>query len=711
MQDFHGVPQNQNGVDLNYGGFIYNIEDLKISVAGLNSSEIESHRKDDHRGLISENQAQSLMDKWHEERLNSWIKIIALHHNPAPTTPENVNKGISYLGKLEQDGKLNGDDVQRFASDAVGFEGSQFLKRIAEDCKVQLILHGHHHASDQQAWTWHGQQSGMTHIMSAGSLGLIPNDLPQNQPNNLQLILLNPEKKELNSWILVYDPRVRTEGTVALGNFTSDPANPDGYQQTLSMPIDTQLSELPQLRESNGNPMDAVAKVTLDSQFKSEDEIDYENYLRSLKTKLNNYIGSPLPRFLDPKISVSTFDLHLKKDRPNVENIESEELLLMERSAIILGEPGSGKTYLLRYLALKLTENIANVKKGVIPIIIEGKQWGHPYSKIIDCICEELKLYVEGITTNTIKSELSKNRLIILVDGYDEIEKNSRNIFRRELEPFIVNYNAKIIITSRDANYHGELSPLFDVWSIEPLSIEQIDEFGKEVTSISLLSYRLRKQNLLELARLPLYLSMICQLINRNKEIPNNIALLHNSFAEYLLSEYPQQKDPTFESCIQLKAKLDFLSELSKERFKDSSFVGYRQCIKEEEWIDKKDLLFSEILESGLLVGDPSKHMDFIHPTIAEFFYARSISLLTSDQILAFAKENVKNEEMIEIFGFLIGLLSDQKKQTPLLDYFIAIPRCLHRGAPPSFDLTSLNNLKFIFFPRLDREDPKIISI
>lgn len=135
MKDFYGNSQNQVVIDLNYGGFIYNLDNLKLSVACLNSSEMESHRKEDHRGLLSEDQAQSLMDKWHEGELNSWLKIIAIHHNPASTIPENVEMGLECLDKLENEGKLKNEDVQRFASDAVGFEGRENLKRVAEDCK------------------------------------------------------------------------------------------------------------------------------------------------------------------------------------------------------------------------------------------------------------------------------------------------------------------------------------------------------------------------------------------------------------------------------------------------------------------------------------------------------------------------------------------------------------------------------------------------
>lgn len=267
LEDFYGTLQSQKVIELGHDGFIYNLDDLKLSVAGLNSSELESHRKEDHRGWLSEEQAQSLMDYWHKGDLNSWIKIIAIHHNPAQTIPENVEAGLKYLNNLEKEGKLKSEDMQRFASDAVGFEGAGNLKRVAEDCNVQLILHGHHHASDQGNWSWHGKQIGNTNILSAGSWGLNPDQLPEDQTNSLQLILLNSAKRQLHSWILVYDPRVRTEGSVALGNFTSDPAYPDGVGLQLSLPIGFQLCDAEQQemrKEKSDNAlevMDNKAKV------------------------------------------------------------------------------------------------------------------------------------------------------------------------------------------------------------------------------------------------------------------------------------------------------------------------------------------------------------------------------------------------------------------------------------------------------------------
>jgi 3',5'-cyclic AMP phosphodiesterase CpdA len=199
VEDFYGISLEDKGHPINYGSYIYNINNLKLSIAALNSSERESHRKEDHMGFLSDNHAQSLMNEWYGDRFDSWLKIIAIHHNPVPTVPENVMQGITYLENLDKKGLLKNIDVQRFASDAVGFTGRDKLRNVSRQCHVQLILHGHHHVVEQETWPW--QRDGISHILSAGSWGL--KELPKDQENNLQLILLKPEEKQLHAWTLV----------------------------------------------------------------------------------------------------------------------------------------------------------------------------------------------------------------------------------------------------------------------------------------------------------------------------------------------------------------------------------------------------------------------------------------------------------------------------------------------------------------------------
>lgn len=272
-EDFYCMPLEKRGQPINYGSYVNNIDDLKLSVASVNSCEIESHRKKDHIGFLSGSHAKSLMNEWYSDKYSLYIKIIALHHNPTKTVPENVEQGMKYLEILEKDKKLGYEDVQRFASDAVGFKGHEKLRDISDQCQVQLVLHGHHHATDQNLWPW--QKDGMTHVLSAGSWGL-KDDLPKNQDNNFRLILLNLEEEKLDSWILVYNPRVQVKGSVDKGNFALDASG--DYHQHLFLPESLRAekkSEGPTIESTKAKRASFVFCLSIDLYFSDQESAEY----------------------------------------------------------------------------------------------------------------------------------------------------------------------------------------------------------------------------------------------------------------------------------------------------------------------------------------------------------------------------------------------------------------------------------------------------
>lgn len=239
LKQFYEIPRSSlYGNLLAHSVFVYNFKELTLSVAALNSCEVESHRKEDHWGLLSKEQAQALMNYWKEDEIRSWLKVVAIHHNPVAMVPENVDDYLKELMKKWKEStknvSLTEDLLQRFAADTMGLKGREYLQVLSKDCEVQLVLHGHHHAAEQQPWSW--ERKGQTYVLSAGSLGLTPDKLPGEQPNMIQLILLNPVKEELWAWFLVYNPQARPEGVVSPGRFVPDPTRPSGYHQSLSLP-------------------------------------------------------------------------------------------------------------------------------------------------------------------------------------------------------------------------------------------------------------------------------------------------------------------------------------------------------------------------------------------------------------------------------------------------------------------------------------------
>ena len=76
--------------------------------------------------------------------------------------------------------------------------------------------------------------------------------------------------------------------------------------------------------------------------------------------------------------------------------------------------------------------------------------------------------------------ELTSNKYVLLIDGFDEIrERNSKVLFESEVIPLSRIGKLKIILTSREANYHGEL-PRFIKYKINELTNMQIDEYAQK---------------------------------------------------------------------------------------------------------------------------------------------------------------------------------------------------------------------------------------
>lgn len=167
VKDFLGIQDFiEVATRLGCGAHLYNFPDLHLSVAALNSCEKESHRPEDHVGHISREQAEGVMAAWRIGNAAEMLKVVAVHHNPVVTTKENVEVWRKWLTEESQ---ISKDLIARYEGDVLGFEGHQRLRNVAEDCRVQLLLHGHHHAKDEQIWGWK-RDKGATHVLSAGSL-------------------------------------------------------------------------------------------------------------------------------------------------------------------------------------------------------------------------------------------------------------------------------------------------------------------------------------------------------------------------------------------------------------------------------------------------------------------------------------------------------------------------------------------------------------
>lgn len=558
LKQFYGVDElSAVATPLECGAFVYNEPDLGLSIAALNSCEKESHRLGDHLGYFSQQQADALMKEWLAKTNTSRIKIIAIHHNPVRTVRSNQESWRNYL--LNK-GNLGADLVKRYEADVMGFEGWEQLRAVAMDTRAQLVLHGHHHAKDEQLWSW-GSVIGSTHILSAGSLSLRSEVLPRDEPLSFRLILLDLEEKIIRTQSLVYWPRARTKGEVCWGAFIPDPAERDGYTQRL---------DLPEVFRSEDTGTGSIGQGTTIAlpfirTYRKFFEQSPSRWDLSVGVTPPSGVGRPIEITLDemyqPLRLAEGFDFN---DTERGAPIDAEALLARARPLVIRGAAGTGKTTWIRYTFRRLVE-LAEALPLMMVVRDLVQRWQTPgcegEHRALDSfldgwVAERLGKGWKGELKPFLEAEEGP-RPVLLVDGWDEAGRFGEEL-REKLLGFMQFYpRLLVVVTSRP---YGDSKPSssdgFEGLDVQPLSNHEIEQFshrfflrcsGEEEALAFQEAQRFwlvlqSTPEPLGLARTPLLLTMML-LISRSRPLPEKRHLLYETCIESLLTALPDQKE------------------------------------------------------------------------------------------------------------------------------------------------------------------------
>jgi WD40 repeat protein/3',5'-cyclic AMP phosphodiesterase CpdA len=149
---------------------LFSINDLKLVVAGLNSTMRESHLDDSHYGHVGEAQLRWFAERLDQVRREGWLRIGTVHHN--------VERACH-----------NDDENLRDADDLKRHLGSS----------LNLCLHGHTHESGL-AWI-----SPKVPVLSTGSAAVDANARSEEVPNQYQVIQISA--LGFKRWTRGFDPR------------------------------------------------------------------------------------------------------------------------------------------------------------------------------------------------------------------------------------------------------------------------------------------------------------------------------------------------------------------------------------------------------------------------------------------------------------------------------------------------------------------------
>jgi predicted NACHT family NTPase len=235
-----------------------------------------------------------------------------------------------------------------------------------------------------------------------------------------------------------------------------------------------------------------------------------------------------------------------------------------EQYAVILGDPGAGKSSLLQYLALVWAERpVRELALHPIPLLIELRSYARDKQ---EKRCDDIVSFIHGgnvtcrLNQLDLHAKLKAGQAIALFDGIDEIfDPGLRDEVVTDIHRFTNDYpQVRPVVTSRWLGYKAQRlrDAGFRHFMLQDLEPEQVEEFVQqwhELTFAPGAPDKKRKRERLrravreskairELAGNPLLLTMMA-ILNRNQELPRDRPELYLQASRVLLHQWDVERN------------------------------------------------------------------------------------------------------------------------------------------------------------------------
>ncbi|MCL4233158.1 MAG: NACHT domain-containing protein [Deltaproteobacteria bacterium] len=337
----------------------------------------------------------------------------------------------------------------------------------------------------------------------------------------------------------------------------------------------------------------------------------------------------------------------------------------------IFGDPGSGKTTLMRRIVRDVIEHNRTDEEGqVLPLTVRLKNYrGNLDENINAC----LKRYNADLSLDNLQKEKS---VLILMDGFDEISnKELRETFIVQLEKLRAqNANRYFILFSRpvsdvDVQLRGKGIKILELAPMENREVLQFVEKWVQNTSLSktkLLEAISDSGILAKLPKTPMVLTLIAIIVESGKyqELPANLADLYEMFFDVLLGMW--DKDRGLEVLFEYQAKLQALRQLAMHMHSEAlEKIDEAKSLEiVNKYFDSRGIdldctsLLKEIIErTNLVFIDDRRQLRFKHLSFQEYLTAQEIA--KGDVGLNFFSDYVTDVWWENVVFFYVGIKKD----------------------------------------------------
>jgi predicted NACHT family NTPase len=351
---------------------------------------------------------------------------------------------------------------------------------------------------------------------------------------------------------------------------------------------------------------------------------------------------------------------------------------------MVLGGPGMGKTTFLQKVGLEaLKQGQGEYEHILIPVFLELRQYREEKDLDLEAkIAEEFRNCGLEHYKDCTKRLLRHGKLLILLDGLDEVPIALLPKMTRAIQDFVDQYDQnRFVVSCRIAFYRSfQTFQRFKDIAIADFNLQQMEsliqnwfrshersEWGQSCWA-KLTSDEHRPT--LELAKTPLFLTLICILFQDKGALPNNRATLYDKALAVLLEGLDSAKQierhRTYES-MDGKSRELMLEQIAYDNFvADRLFfqqgeialqIGaiVKELLRENGPIDGKAVLKEVEEHHGLLVNRYDDVFSFSHLTIQEFLTAKHI-MDNSLDVNQLVTEHLGDKRWREVFLLLAGL-------------------------------------------------------
>jgi predicted NACHT family NTPase len=241
--------------------------------------------------------------------------------------------------------------------------------------------------------------------------------------------------------------------------------------------------------------------------------------------------------------------------QPDCQKQEGLKIANQKQYLMVLGQPGAGKSTFLRKIGLEaLRDRKSRFKHNCIPVFIELKSFRTSEIEIEKVIVEEFKICGFPSSEQFIAKALEQGKLLILLDGLDEVPTVNTNEVISKIQNFVDRYDKnRFIVSCRTAAYRNNFQRFTDVKlaDFDDTQIEQFidrwfqSEVDKQAGTAQKCWELLQKPEYAaakELAHTPLLLTFLCLNYDRSQNFPNNRSVLYKKALRILLEEWAAEK-------------------------------------------------------------------------------------------------------------------------------------------------------------------------